>query len=474
MSKLATLPARMFCDVHDPLAGFFAVRRKFLLASKEKVKGFKLGFELLSLDEKEFRVKEVPIVFHDRECGCSKMCFKVIADYFQQLVQTAGGDVTFARHPRFLSTTFAAVLLDFILCYFFLNGGMTLASTHMLGLALSSSLLYVTTRSWHVKNSIAGAPFLQSRFTRLTLLTLFVMAMRGGFITFGTLVLGASIWSSFTVAILVSHFLNFLGNVLFVFPGSYFRFNQLINWRIFSVVAFAYLIVLRFLFLGTHELIDMEAYYWNYAQQINMGYWEHPPMAAVLVWGSTLLFGDNEFGVRIGGYLISGLGVFFIYRLAVESKGRSVGLAVLLLMSAFPLYYGTPLFMTSDVMLTVFWAGTLYFLYRILILGKNGSWIGFSLCFGLGMVSNYHLALLGPAGILFMMFDKKSRRWFIRPHLYLTLLLVLILFSSDVIGQSILGGGFAFPGLIGVKDLSLGSLLVPLVFFLRFSPRLQF
>jgi len=468
MSKLATFPARMFCDVHDPLAGFFAVRRKFLLASKNKVRGFKLGFELLSLDEKEFKVKEVPITFHDRECGCSKMCFKVIVDYFQQLVQTAGGDVNFASHPRFLSTTFAAVLLDFILCYFFLQGSMTLTAAHMLGLALSTTLLYGITRTWHVKNSIAGAPFLQSRFTRLFLLTLFVMAMRGGFIAFGTMVLGAGVWLSLTVAILVSHLLNFFGNVLFVFPGSYFRFNQLINWRIFAVVTFIYLLVLRLLYLGSFELIEEEAYYWNYAQHMDIGYLDHPPMVAILIWIGTHLFGDNEFGVRIGGYLISFLGVFFVYKLAVESKGRSVGLAVLLLMSAFPFYFGTALFMTPDAPLTAFWAGTLYFLYRVFILEKPRSWIGVSICLGLGMFSKYTLVLLGPAIILFMLFDRRSRQWFVRPHAYLTVAFALLLFSPVIVWNMKNGwASFAFQSTTRVNDVSvfsthvlLGSILV--------------
>lgn len=433
MSKLATFPARMFCDVKDPLAGFFAVRRKFLLASKEKVKGFKLGFELLSLDEKEFKVKEVPIIFHDRECGCSKMCFKVIVDYFHQLVQTAGGDVNFASNPRFIGTTFASLILDFILCYFFLNGHMTVAAAHILGFGLSTSLLYAVTRTWHVKYSIDGAPFLQSRFTRLTLLTLFVMALRGGVIAFGTMVLGVGLWVSLAAAILVSHCLNFHGNVLFVFPGSYFRFNELINWRIFSVVAFVYLVVLRFLYLGSYELIEEEAYYWNYAQRMDIGYLDHPPMVALLIWVGTHLFGDNEFGVRIGGFLMSLLAVFFIYRLAVSSKGRSVGLAVLLLMSAFPFYYGTALFATPDAPLTAFWAGTLYFLYRVFILDKPGSWLGVSICLGFGMFSKYSLVLLGPAIILFMLLDKKSRQWFIRPHAYFTVIFSLVLFSPVII-----------------------------------------
>ena len=85
-SKIATIPALFFCDVHDPLAGFFAVQRQRLLELPGTVPGFKIGLAVLAEYGKDLRVKEIPIEFSDRDFGESKMNRGVAFDYLKQLV----------------------------------------------------------------------------------------------------------------------------------------------------------------------------------------------------------------------------------------------------------------------------------------------------------------------------------------------------------------------------------------------------
>jgi len=85
-SKIATIPALFFCDVHDPLAGFFAVQRQRLLELPGTVPGFKIGLAVLAEYRKDLRVKEIPIEFSDRDFGESKMNRGVAFDYLKQLV----------------------------------------------------------------------------------------------------------------------------------------------------------------------------------------------------------------------------------------------------------------------------------------------------------------------------------------------------------------------------------------------------
>ncbi len=86
-SRLATLPARLFTDVNDPLAGFFATSTPRLQNIRTDVPGFKIGLEVLAVGGDELRVLEVPIVFHDRFEGFSKMNKRIIFEYLQQVVQ---------------------------------------------------------------------------------------------------------------------------------------------------------------------------------------------------------------------------------------------------------------------------------------------------------------------------------------------------------------------------------------------------
>jgi dolichol-phosphate mannosyltransferase len=84
-SKLATVPARLFTDVKDPLAGFFAVERERLVNLNGSVHGFKIGLEVLAEGGRSLRVKEIPIIFRDRSFGASKMNFRVVLYYLAQL-----------------------------------------------------------------------------------------------------------------------------------------------------------------------------------------------------------------------------------------------------------------------------------------------------------------------------------------------------------------------------------------------------
>lgn len=88
-SKIATYPAKLFCDVADPLSGFFAVKRSKLVGLPETVPGFKIGLALLAEYRNALRVIEIPIEFRDRDFGKSKMNYRVALDYFKQLLSLA-------------------------------------------------------------------------------------------------------------------------------------------------------------------------------------------------------------------------------------------------------------------------------------------------------------------------------------------------------------------------------------------------
>ncbi len=88
-SRLATLPALFFCDVQDPLAGFFALERRRLAELPGSVPGFKIGLAVLAEYGKAMRVMEIPIEFRDRDYGESKMDRRVALEYLQQLMDLA-------------------------------------------------------------------------------------------------------------------------------------------------------------------------------------------------------------------------------------------------------------------------------------------------------------------------------------------------------------------------------------------------
>ena len=433
ISKIATFPARLFSDVSDPLSGLFAVKKEYIKKSHEKVRGFKLGFELLAVDENEMNVCELPITFRDREYGKSKMNCSVVTDYLKQLVELAGGDLGFASNKKFIFSSLLGFSIDFILCYLLLMKDFSLTATHLLGFGVSGLILYGTTRLWHRKIAKDGAIFVQSRFLRIFLLFGFIVAIRGGVLAACQIMFAIGILPSIILTLTVSHLLSYFGNVLFVFPSRYFRFNRLINWRVFSVILFGYFVLLRLFYLGTYELLEEEAYYWNYAQHIDIGYLDHPPVVSYLIWIGTFLFGDNEFGVRFGAMVASLVTAFFVYKTTLMIFGRSAALVSMLLVSVLPFYFGTALLMTPDASLTACWAGTLYYLYRVFIKKHIKCWIGVAICLGVGMASKYTIVFLGPAIVAYMLLEKDSRKWFFKPHAYITAISAFVIFSPVII-----------------------------------------
>jgi dolichol-phosphate mannosyltransferase len=84
-SRVATLFARPFTRIKDPMSGFFALRRDtYSRADFLNPIGYKIGLELL-VKCRCSRISEVPIAFTDRVHGESKLSFKEQLRYIQHI-----------------------------------------------------------------------------------------------------------------------------------------------------------------------------------------------------------------------------------------------------------------------------------------------------------------------------------------------------------------------------------------------------
>ena len=61
-------------------------------------------------------------------------------------------------------------------------------------------------------------------------------------------------------------------------------------------------------------LLNDEAYYWVYSNFLDWGYFDHPPMIALLIKAGYSLF-HNELGVRLFIVLLNTLTLIILYRL---------------------------------------------------------------------------------------------------------------------------------------------------------------
>ena len=84
-----------------------------------------------------------------------------------------------------------------------------------------------------------------------------------------------------------------------------------------TALAILALVALRLIAAAFTPITFDEAYYWMWSKHLAGGYYDHPPMVAVVIRLGTLIAGDTEFGVRLVSILLALPMSWAIYQTAV-------------------------------------------------------------------------------------------------------------------------------------------------------------
>lgn len=165
------------------------------------------------------------------------------------------------------------------------------------------------------------------------------------------------------------------------------------------------------------ELLDDEAYYWVFSQHLDWGYFDHPPMTALLIRAGYWIF-PNELGVRLLCVLLS-TGTIWVLEKMTWRKDPRLFYSIALSMIALQLggFLAVP-----DIPLLFF---TALFFYRYDRFLKSEAWtnaIGLGISATFLLYSKYH-------GVLILFFTLISHiRLFRNPRVYAAGLLAFFLF----------------------------------------------
>ena len=434
LSRAATAFAWPLVDVQDPMSGFFAVRRDRLLKLDREAAGFKIGLELLAGGNEPISAIEVPIVFRDRAQGKSKMKPQVVFDYFRRLMVLAGGRFSLGIGVRFAIVGLLGMGVDLSLFWLLLSMGFTPGKAHVLSFLAATVFNYFLNARWAFAER-SSDKFLKMgwrQYGAFLLVALMALFLRGGVLSTLTDLLDWPPQVAIFAAIGVAAATNYMGSAFFVFGSLTKDLRRDLSWRVLALFILGYLFLLRLFFLGTQDLLPQEAYYWNYAQHLDIGYLDHPPMVAWIIWLSTSFLGNKEIVIRLGAFFSWLVTAFFCFKMTYDLFDKSTAFRALLLFAVLPFFFGVGFVMTPDAPLVACWAGTLYFLERALIGERRSAWWGVGICAGLGMLSKYTISLLGPAALIFMLIDRRSRHWFLKKEPYTAAILALLLFSPVI------------------------------------------
>lgn len=446
ISTLATLPARMFTHIKDPLAGFIAVRKQRLASIEDEVCGFKIGLELLATAEDELRVQEVPITFRDRRWGESKLSGGVVRDYLRQLAMLVGVNLLPGGFNWLLPVFLTVTVIDSVLLTAFLHYGIVPGWAHWFSFLPASalgSLLAVKTVS---RNDIRAAGRLLNWYLAGTvcicILTLF---LRSGLVATMVRMQGELT----TAGVFYLAFLGFLFAYLGIIFWVHSRKQRRIDGRqvrtFYGLGVVFYLIVLRLVYLGGLDLLPEEHYYYQLLVQAHNSEISGVVPAPALI-GAMGLSGSNQslLGFRFGTWLIWLVALTFIFSLARDMYDRQVAFSLVLVFSIVPFFFAAGLFVIDEAILSLIWCAALYYLYRAMVAEARMAWIWAGLVLGAGMQLDVRLIALFAGSLVYLLSSTESQKVLNRLEPYMGLAAISLTFLPTIM---IRGGHLAVDAL---------------------------
>jgi 4-amino-4-deoxy-L-arabinose transferase-like glycosyltransferase len=163
--------------------------------------------------------------------------------------------------------------------------------------------------------------------------------------------------------------------------------------------------LLRALMTAGLELYADEAYYWLWSRRPALGYFDHPPMVAWLIALSSAIL-PGEIGVRILFIACGGLAVVFAALAAGEaSDDPRAPVYAALLAAAAPLLAMTGALALPDAPVEAAYAASTWLVAR----ARGRRWLAAGVAVGLALLSKYTTALLAPALVLLLLWDRDLR-----------------------------------------------------------------
>jgi 4-amino-4-deoxy-L-arabinose transferase-like glycosyltransferase len=202
-------------------------------------------------------------------------------------------------------------------------------------------------------------------------------------------------------------------------------------WTIIGLSA-----ALRLVLAGSLGAFTNESYYYLYAKHLDWGYFDHPPMTALVAALGLKLAGgiSPEFGLRLGFISLFAGSTFLLARLTTRFFGPRAGVIAALCLNA-TVFYGLIVGTMSspDGPLLFFWLLTLDRLAAAFDQPERKSiWIAAGLGLGGAMLSKYYAILLPAGAALYILLRPATWQCLRKPGPYLALAVSLVVFSPVI------------------------------------------
>ncbi|MFH1311011.1 MAG: glycosyltransferase family 2 protein [Nanoarchaeota archaeon] len=216
LSKTATLLARVYTQVKDPMTGFFMIKKECIKNVELNPKGFKILLELI-IKANYKRLKEVPITFTNRIKGKSKVGTKEIVCYLQNLI----GYLSYKKNviKEFFKFAFIGgigTLFNIVILYLLTEKvGIYYMFSAVISFIIAMTSNFILNKIWTFKENIKLN--VGKKYVQFGLVSISALLVNLFFLYIFTEVLGIYYIISQILAIGMALIINFFGNKIWTF-----------------------------------------------------------------------------------------------------------------------------------------------------------------------------------------------------------------------------------------------------------------
>lgn len=195
---------------------------------------------------------------------------------------------------------------------------------------------------------------------------------------------------------------------------------------------FLFLTICCFYIFPSHDIIF---YYYPWSTNLQLSYYDGPPLIAYVIKLSTLIFGNTLFALNIWGVVVAALSCWIIIQIGKLLKNRELGYLLALLWLSYSFSTTRFIFVTLnyDSLESLFSLLTILFTLKLVTTKNilNLYAIGFG--GGLLLLAKYNGVVLLLAILLYFIINKELRQVFRSIHCYLAILLCVAIFSPVLV-----------------------------------------
>jgi dolichol-phosphate mannosyltransferase len=216
LSRGATLLARAFTNVKDPMTGFFMVKKECVKEKKLNPKGFKILLEIILKSDCKI-IKEIPITFINRIEGKSKAGMGEILYYLSNLV----GYLPYLRKSfrEFIKFAFVGLIgtiVNLLVLYFLTEyGGIYYLFSAVLAFIVAATSNFILNKTWTFRERIGYR--IVNKYMKFFSISVIALLVNLFFLYVFTEFLGIYYIVSQIIAIGISLVINFIGNKKWTF-----------------------------------------------------------------------------------------------------------------------------------------------------------------------------------------------------------------------------------------------------------------